>query len=373
MPGLVDVTVSARLAELHGRLRLDLPAVSRVAVALYDPGTDLLSTFAHSTEGVSPLAHYEIPLAQVPSLQVLGERHEARVMPDLSVLAGSPAEHSQKLLEKGYRSSYTMPFYDRGTLKGFLFFDACEPAYFGARAQRLLSVFAELMAVDLLRNLEHAGFLRSTLRLLSALSRFRDVETGDHLYRVSQYVRLITRQLPADAGLTDEAYEFVFLFAPAHDIGKIAVPDAILLKPAALTSEEREVMKGHVTAGVSIVDEVIHDMDLEDMPHVALLRNIVRHHHELVDGSGYPDGLREDEIPLEARIVGVADVLDALTSPRPYKAAWSVDRALAHLAAERGRHLDARCVDALLACSDEVPTIASWRGCGPAAGGCVHV
>jgi HD-GYP domain-containing protein (c-di-GMP phosphodiesterase class II) len=149
-------------------------------------------------------------------------------------------------------------------------------------------------------------------------------------------------------GLGDEFAERVFLFAPLHDIGKIGVPDSILQKPGALDAAERRVMETHVTKGCDVLDKVISHFGLHNQADAAIMRNIVACHHELLDGSGYPHRLAGDAIPIEARVVTVADIFDALTSTRPYKAPWSVRDALAELArmAQAGK-LDAGCVAAL--------------------------
>ena len=119
---LSPASLGTQLEAIHQRLQADLPGIDRVAAALYDPKTDVLKTFVNSTEGGSPLAHYDIRLGEVPSLVELVRERHTRVVTDLSVFQGSTREHTRRLLEKGYRSSYTVPFFDGGSLAGFLFF-----------------------------------------------------------------------------------------------------------------------------------------------------------------------------------------------------------------------------------------------------------
>jgi HD-GYP domain-containing protein (c-di-GMP phosphodiesterase class II) len=199
--------------------------------------------------------------------------------------------------------------------------------------------------------------LRSALHVASRLSHERDPETGAHLDRMSRYARVLAAELAADRGLPDEFVEFLFLFAPIHDIGKVAIPDRVLLKKGRLTEEEFEVMKTHVSRGLAIVDDVLAHLGMDDIPQAGLLRNVVRYHHECVDGSGYPDGLAGGAIPLEARIVAVADVFDALTSERPYKSAWSEGEAIGYLRERAGSQFDPSCVDVLIERLDEVRAI----------------
>jgi HD-GYP domain-containing protein (c-di-GMP phosphodiesterase class II) len=199
--------------------------------------------------------------------------------------------------------------------------------------------------------------LRSAVNLAAELTRFRDADTGSHLERVSHYARLIARALPSAAGLDDEFIDDLSSFAPAHDIGKVAIPDYILLKQGVLEPAELEIMRTHVTSGVAVVEGLIRDFDPSGSARVSMLRNIVSAHHEALDGSGYPDGLKSGEIPLEARIVAVADVFDALTSDRPYKEAWSTEEAFGFLVNRKGTKFDPACVAAFESQASEVASI----------------
>jgi HD-GYP domain-containing protein (c-di-GMP phosphodiesterase class II) len=189
------------------------------------------------------------------------------------------------------------------------------------------------------------------------ITRFRDAKTGMHLARVSLYANLIARSLGATHGVDEEFIDDLASFAPAHDVGKVAIPDHVLLKQGALEPAELEIMKSHVASGVAVVEGLIRDFDPGETAPVSMLRNIVRSHHEFLDGSGYPDGLKAEEIPLEARIVAVADVFDALTSDRPYKATWSQHDAFGFLVEGSGTKFDAACVAAFESRAAEVTSI----------------
>jgi HD-GYP domain-containing protein (c-di-GMP phosphodiesterase class II) len=215
----------------------------------------------------------------------------------------------------------------------------------------------DLRARSLYGQLSVTHLLHSAVNLAADLTRFRDADTGMHLERVSHYARLIARALPSTEGLDDEFIEDLSFFAPAHDIGKVAIPDYILLKQGALGPAEYEIMKSHVASGIAVVEGLIRDFDPGGSARVSMLRNIVSAHHEALDGSGYPEGLKAEQIPLEARIVAVADVFDALTSDRPYKESWSQERAFAFLAARKGTRFDAACVEALEGHASEVASI----------------
>lgn len=177
---------------------------------------------------------------------------------------------------------------------------------------------------------------RETLSRLARAIEYRDTGTSAYLERMARLAGLIAEEM----GLSEEEVRNIELAAPLHDIGKIAIPDSILMKPAALSEEETTLMRTHPKIGFDLLDGSQNRF-------IQLGATIALRHHERYDGSGYPDGLKGDEIPLVARIVTVADVFDALISPRPYKRAWSVEEALEYLEAQSGLLFDPACVRAL--------------------------
>ena len=191
--------------------------------------------------------------------------------------------------------------------------------------------------------LEIAERERETLLCLGRAAEHRDPETHEHIIRMSNYSRLIALRL----GLSEDEADLLLLAAPLHDIGKLGTPDSILLKPGTLTPEEWTIMKQHTVIGERILS---HGRS----PVLKAGAQIAISHHEKFDGSGYPYGLRASAIPIFGRIVAVADVFDALTSERPYKKAWELDRSLALIREGSSRHFDPDCVDAFLAVLDEV-------------------
>ena len=172
---------------------------------------------------------------------------------------------------------------------------------------------------------------------LGLAAEYKDNETGMHVIRMSHYARL----LGVAAGMNEAQADDLLHAAPMHDVGKIGIPDRILQKPAKLDADEWAIMQSHATIGADIIGEHPHGM-------LRLARNIALSHHEKWDGSGYPNGLAGEAIPLEGRIVAIADVFDALTSVRPYKAAWPVEEAVEFLRQQRGQHFDPALVDLFL-------------------------
>ena len=164
---------------------------------------------------------------------------------------------------------------------------------------------------------------------LGLAAEYRDNDTGNHIIRMSKYAQL----LAVAYGLPDDEVELIVNAAPMHDIGKIGIPDRILLKPGKLDADEWQIMQTHVEMGIDILSG-------SDSELMKCARNIAHHHHEKWDGSGYPAGLKGEEISIAGRICTLADVFDALTSPRPYKTAWTVDEALTFIERESGKHFD---------------------------------
>jgi putative two-component system response regulator len=181
-----------------------------------------------------------------------------------------------------------------------------------------------------------------TIHRLSKAAEFRDNETARHIERMSRYCELIANQI----GLSRQHVELIRMASPLHDIGKIGTPDQILLKPGRLERDEFEIMKQHAQIGYKILNGSGSDL-------LELAATIAWTHHERVDGAGYPRGLRGEDIPVEGRIAAVADVFDALTSTRVYKAAMSNEKSLQILEEGRGTHFDASILDAFLASLDD--------------------
>nr|WP_178104992.1 two-component system response regulator [Pseudomonas sp. WS 5013] len=182
---------------------------------------------------------------------------------------------------------------------------------------------------------------------LGLAAEYKDNETGLHVIRMSHYSRV----LALAAGFSEAQAEELLNAAPMHDVGKIGIPDAVLRKPGKLDGEEWEVMKQHAQIGADIIGE--HPSGL-----LRMAREIALNHHEKWDGSGYPRGIGGAEIPIEARIIAIADVFDALTSERPYKKAWPVEEAVQLLREQSGRHFDPELVELFLG---QLPAILEIR------------
>jgi HD-GYP domain-containing protein (c-di-GMP phosphodiesterase class II) len=352
-----NVSLVSKVQAIHAALRARFGFVQRIAAAVYDPGTDAIQTFLHTGEESTPLTHYSAKLSDAPSLHEIIEKGRPRVVNDLSLFAESGHEHAKRVAASGYRSSYTMPMYHQGKLFGFLFFNAYETDCFGEEVLSQIDPFGHLIALTIINDLTTMHTLLASVKTARDMAHARDGETGSHLDRMSRFARIIAQAVADRYALSDEMIERIFIFSPLHDIGKIAIPDRVLLKPGKLDADEEALMRTHPARGRDMIDQMLTHFELGQMQGSDILRNIALFHHESVDGSGYPDGRVGDSIPVEARIVAVADIFDALTSRRPYKPAWSNDDAFALLRQLAGKKLDVHCVDALIDNRDKIEAI----------------
>ena len=366
-----SVSLQQKLAAIHDVLRAELDFVDRIAVAAYDAATDVLKTFLASPREGNALVRYEARLADSPSLAEIVHSGRPRVVNDLALFCEGCRPHTRLIAEQGHRSSYTVPMVLNGSFWGLVFFNSRTAGALTEVVLRRLDAFAHLISALVIAEQLSVRVLAAAVKTAYDMVHFRDPETGAHIERMARYSRLIAQHLAATgaAALDDATIERIFEFAPLHDIGKIALPDRILLKPGRLTAPERAEMQAHTVRGAEMIDAIARNFGLEHLDGLDLLRHIAESHHEAVDGSGYPHGLRGGEIPLEARIVAVADVFDALTSERSYKPGWSNDEAFAWLKRLARSKFDAQCVDALLAQSDKVARIqAEFRDTAPTHG-----
>jgi len=274
---------------------------------------------------------------------------EDEYLPSILVLTAQQAqEYRQKALDIGARDFVTKPFVINELL---------------ARVRNQLEIRqAHIQLRDQNQNLEeivqertkelqaaHHQLHESRLQVVRRLGRaaeYRDNETGLHIIRMS-YISVV---LGRASGMSDESLDLLLNASPMHDIGKIGIPDSILLKPGKFEAEEWDVMKTHAQIGADILSG-------DDSPMMTMAREIALSHHEKWDGSGYPNGLKGTEIPLVGRISALADVFDALTSARPYKKAWPVEEAVEYIKDQSGRHFDPELVGYFLSSIGEITAI----------------
>ncbi|MBS1161398.1 MAG: response regulator receiver modulated metal dependent phosphohydrolase [Proteobacteria bacterium] len=256
---------------------------------------------------------------------------DRRRIPVIFVTAMSSVEDEQRGLELGAVDYITKPI---------------SPPIVKARVRTHLALYDQSRELERMVDHRTQELLKTRQQIIRRLGRaaeFKDNETGNHVLRMSHYARLIA----SAHGLGEESANTIFNTAPMHDIGKIGIPDSILLKPGKLDAEEWKIMHQHPIMGAEIIGK--HDNELLETARIIALC-----HHEKWDGSGYPQGLKGGDIPLEGRIVAIADVFDALVSQRPYKPAFPIDESLNIMAASTGRHFDPALMQAFKAALPEI-------------------
>lgn len=352
-------SASDKLSIIHQEIKRHLPFIDRIAVVIYEEERDLLKTYICTDEDEKALQYYQNKLSDSQTLRDIANNGVPRVINDLAIFAQSKKTHSKNMAKRGFGASHTTPFYNNGHFAGLIFINSLETDVFDELSCHEMSPFIHLIGMLVCKEMDQVQILFGSVTTALDISHHRDPETGAHLERMSRYSRLIARELAPSHQLDDEYIEFIYRFAPMHDVGKVAIADSILLKPGKLTTEEYNEMKRHTVIGCEMINRMLSNFRLEKMEHTKMLRNIIELHHEAIDGSGYPRGLKGDEIPLEARIIAVADIFDALTSERPYKKSWTNDEAFAELKRISGSKVDRICVDAL---ENSLPMVLEIQG-----------
>ena len=312
VPANIDVLSEILRPTYQIKIAINGAMALKIAMAPSPPDLILLDIMMPGMSG------YEV-------CEKLKDNLKTRNIPVIFVSAMDEVENETKGFELGAVDYITKPV---------------SPAIVQARVKTHLNLFDQNRALENKVRERTAEIDDTRLRIihcLGAASEYRDEETGNHIFRMSNYSRVIALAY----GLGMEEANILLQAAPMHDVGKIGIPDRILLKPGKLDAEEWEVMKTHTTVGAQIIGE--HPSEL-----LKIARQVALSHHEKWDGTGYPYGLTGENIPLSSRIVMIADVFDALTSERPYKKAWSEADAIAEIEQGSGRHFDPKLVIAFM-------------------------
>ncbi len=293
------------------------------------------------------------------SLKAILDSNQPRIINDLEAYAAAHTvkDYTRIILEEGVRSSITLPLVVNGKPLGFLFFSSREK-----------NAYTE-MHVDFLRNIRNAialsfekdifvdDLVYSSTLALAKMAEARDEDTADHLDRMRRYTMLLAKCMREDGVyadlLTPEFLHSLERFSPMHDIGKVGIRDNVLLKPGRLDADEMTHMRTHTVYGANVLREAEQNIARSGRTLFKAGISIAAYHHERWDGAGYPRGLAGTKIPLEARIVAVADVLDALTTRRPYKEPFELERSFSMILEEAGKHFDPAVIGVFLANLDK--------------------
>ncbi len=340
-----NLTVLGDVLQPHYRLRMATSGQRALAIAASDPQPDLvlLDVMMPGMDGYAVLQH-------------LREDSRTAHIPVIFVTAMDGMADEQRGLALGAADYITKPVRPpivlarvRTQLENKQMRDWLQDKNTWLEAEVAQRMGENLVIQDL------------SIHALARQAETRDPETGNHLRRTQEYLRVLAlrlQRLPDFAAvLTERWVAMLVKSAPLHDIGKVGIPDYVLLKPGVLTPDEWEIMKGHARLGSDAIEQAERDA-VQPVEFLRLAKEIAHYHHEKWDGSGYPEGLAGRAIPISARLMALADVFDALISRRVYKAAYSLDAARAIIVGESGRHFDPQVVSAFVAAFDEFKAIA---------------
>ncbi|MFP4362821.1 MAG: HD domain-containing phosphohydrolase [Spirochaetia bacterium] len=278
------------------------------------------------------------------SLFKLIENQQSRIINDLPAHYEKvrSSEATKLLLEEGIKSSLTLPFSFGSDLYGVFFISSKKLHAFSQHDEKKASWILQHLKTSIFASFILQEMLYTNAKAFADIVEKKDYETGNHISRVSEYSYILSEAVRHNnPQISHKFSRDILKFSALHDIGKVGIPDNILLKPGKLSSEEMSIMQGHVLIGEDIINR-LNESHKETIgyEYFKTASDIISGHHEYWDGRGYPNGLCGDAIPLAGRIVAIADVFDALTTPRPYKPAFSLEKTLKILKEESGTHFD---------------------------------
>ncbi len=341
-------TIPAMLGPLASRISARHPRVRRLGVLSANKDGTLLDHWSDSDGRVTTCPD---SIARLDENPALFESHRA-MAPSSDHLGLDPL--LAWITRDGGSALLVCPIGSRHHFVGFLVFEGLVR---DTNDQTMLSELQDWSPIVADRIRDGIGAVHSLVGSIMIAHDFvllRDHQTGCHQGRMSVYLHILAREMTRAHGLPDGFADELAVFGSLHDIGKIGIADAILLKPGAFDCLDWERMKEHVVIGRDMISKMRAELRLNDAPGMATLEAVVGQHHEAIDGSGYPDGLTGDEIALVARMVTTVDIFDALTCTRPYKRPWSLDEAFAHLDNLAGVKIDKECVAALHSARAEI-------------------
>lgn len=335
--------------ELFNSLKQEYPHLSRLCVTVTNSA--YLENF-HVIDSQHTTDRYDIASmasSSCLSLMQIIECEEIRVVSDLADLRDNT--RTQLLRSLGHNSSLTMGIKLANGEGALLFFNSTQVGYFEKGALHADLLFVKEVIYSLLcHDKNKHQMLLQALKLALNISHKRDPETADHLQRMSLYSKLIAELLAKTLPIDHRFIQWIELYAPFHDIGKYRIPDDVLFSTERFNTTQRAIMNKHVQYGVDIIDDVLKTINIvnSSSDEIQFLKNIIYCHHERFDGCGYPSNLTRHAIPLEARIVSIADVFDALLSKRSYKHAWPIHDTKTYIENQSGKAFDPTIVDILI-------------------------
>ncbi|NOJ06507.1 HD domain-containing protein [Vibrio splendidus] len=344
-----DKDIIAIVDDLFRLAREHYPILSRLSVVLCNENRASNYFVSDTLCQEAEHRYVEQELTPESALSRMAESLDTRIINDLTTI--SSTKQISHLLDLGHQSSYTTPIHHQESNLGFVFINASSTGFFANQTiQCDIAYLTQVISSLFVQWFERQRHFQSSLAIALNMGHARDPETKEHLIRMGKYSEKITRTLShTKREITHQFIHRIRLYAPFHDIGKYRIPDKVLFSSARFNEEERNIMNNHTLYGEEMIDDVVALSHHSSMcsEEIQFIKNIVRHHHERFDGSGLPDALSNTAIPLEARIVTLADVFDALMSKRAYKHAWTLDEVMEYIEMQNGSMFDPECVVAL--------------------------
>ncbi len=344
-----DKDIIAIVDDLFRLAREHYPILSRLSVVLCSENRASNYFVSDTLCQEAEHRYVEQELKPESALSRMAESLDTRIIHDLTSI--KPTKQISHLLQLGHQSSYTTPIHYQESNLGFVFINASSTDFFASDyIQCDIAYISQLISSLFVQLFERQRHFQSSLAIALNMGHARDPETKEHLIRMGKYSEQLARMMSqSNNEITHQFIHRIRLYAPFHDIGKYRIPDNVLFSTGRFSAEERAIMNNHTLYGEEMINDVVslshHCSMCSD--EIQFIKNIVRHHHERFDGSGLPDRLSHTAIPLEARIVTLADVFDALMSKRAYKHAWSLEEVMEYIETHNGSMFDPECVEAL--------------------------
>jgi HD-GYP domain-containing protein (c-di-GMP phosphodiesterase class II) len=343
-----DKSLNQHISAIHQEMHDSIPMIDRISFAIYDRPSGLLKTYADSTPKGELLTHYECPLDQLPSLRECAELGTTRQINNISTGLQSDSGHSLWLNKQGFASSVASPTYTDKQFIGFVFLNSYTRDAFAPEVLTQLQPYLDSIRQAAVHEYDIVHTILDAVEHSLQRAPKLHCQIKDHQQRMFYFTQIIARGVSERYQLNCEDIDNITQFSRFHDIGKLSLPPRLLLKQQALAAMERVQITDHIARGVEIIDKIISTSGKSTHSCLTTLKQIISHHQEMLDGSGYPHGLSGEQIPIASRIITVANIFDALTSHRPYKQARSVPFALLELEKMVHQHkIDSQCVNAL--------------------------
>lgn len=348
------------LPEIQKTIQISMPA-DRIGVAFLDSfGNVIAETTYSKSKKVFLGIGFSQKIDETSLGKIVDSESSYRIINDLEYhLRSTKSKSTALIVKEGFKSNLTLPIYLGNECVGFLFISSFEKNSYTEKHGIIGKKIMNLIKQNLYNHYIVQQLVASISGGLVKLVEGRDNETGNHIRRVSVYSKIIAEELSENnKKINPKFIRELYWFAPLHDIGKVGIADAILLKPGRLTSEEFEIMKNHVNIGAGIIEEINKSLkNIKDYHLLDIAKDVILGHHEKYDGTGYPYGLSKEEIPLAGRIVAVADVFDALCSKRPYKEPFTFEESVEIIEKSSGKHFDPVVAGAFLNNIDKIKEI----------------